>query len=148
MYSACHQTDPPESTQLDIEQIRQYWEVEAQEALQVADHLFEKHDFSYALFFGHLAIEKLLKALYVLRHRTHAPLLHNLYRLATLAQIELTAPHSDALILITSFNIQARYPDEQRTFRAKCTQEYTEHQLKTIKDIFTWLKSQLPSATA
>ncbi|GAK61723.1 HEPN domain protein [Candidatus Vecturithrix granuli] len=147
MNSACHQIDPPENTQLDIKQITQYWEVEAQEALQVADHLFEKQDFSYALFFGHLAIEKLLKALYVHQHRTHAPLLHNLHRLATLAQIELTTPRSDALILITSFNIQARYPDEQRTFRAKCTREYTEQQLKTIKEIFIWLKSQLPSAT-
>jgi HEPN domain-containing protein len=43
--------------------VRDFWLVEANEALQVADHLVEKGDYSYALFFGHLAIEKLLKAL-------------------------------------------------------------------------------------
>ena len=52
-----------ENGQLDLERIKQYWLVEAEEALQVADHLFEKRDFSYSLFFGHLAIEKILKAL-------------------------------------------------------------------------------------
>ena len=44
---------------LDIEQIISYWASEAEEALRVAEHLFEKEDYSYALFFGHLAIEKI-----------------------------------------------------------------------------------------
>ena len=49
---------------LDIENISFYWRNEAKEALEVAGHLYEKEDYSYALFFGHLALEKLLKALY------------------------------------------------------------------------------------
>jgi hypothetical protein len=40
----------------------QYWAMDAEEALQIADHLIEKSDFSYALFFGHIAIEKILKS--------------------------------------------------------------------------------------
>jgi hypothetical protein len=43
---------------LDIPNIKSYWIKEADEALTVAEHLFEKGDYSYALFFGHLAIEK------------------------------------------------------------------------------------------
>lgn len=62
-----------------------YWQEEAKEALQVADHLYEKQDYSYALFFGHLAIEKILKALYVARRNEQAPPVHNLVRLAEVA---------------------------------------------------------------
>jgi len=59
------------SEQFDVERVKTYWLTEAEEALQVADHLLEKADYSYALFFGHLAIEKLLKALYAktMRHQ-------------------------------------------------------------------------------
>ena len=46
---------------LDIPDIKKYWMDEAQEALDVTEHLFEKKDYSYALFFGHLAMEKNLK---------------------------------------------------------------------------------------
>ena len=46
---------------LDIEKLKTFWVTEAEEALGVADHLVEKEDFSYALFFGHLALEKMLK---------------------------------------------------------------------------------------
>jgi hypothetical protein len=35
---------------LDIENIKLYWISEADEALNVTDHLFEKKDYSYALF--------------------------------------------------------------------------------------------------
>jgi HEPN domain-containing protein len=37
---------------MDIEQIVAYWLTEAEEALRVADHLVERADYSYALFFG------------------------------------------------------------------------------------------------
>jgi len=42
-----------------------YWLQSAEKDWTVAGHLFEKADYTYALFFGHLMIEKLLKALFV-----------------------------------------------------------------------------------
>ncbi len=56
---------------LDIPNIKKYWMDEAQEALDVTEHLFDKGDYSYALFFGHLAMEKMLKALYVYKIKEH-----------------------------------------------------------------------------
>ena len=67
---------------LDTEGIKLYWTIEVDEALSVADHLVEKKDYSYALFFDHLAVEKILKALYVKTSKEHAPPIHNLLRLA------------------------------------------------------------------
>lgn len=55
---------------MNWEKVRDFWIEEADEALNVAGHLFDKEDFSYSLFFGHLAVEKLLKAIYVTRKRS------------------------------------------------------------------------------
>ena len=44
-----------EKKDLDIETIKRYWVAEAEEGLNVAGHLLEKEDYSYALSFGHLA---------------------------------------------------------------------------------------------
>lgn len=129
--------------QLDVERVARYWLIEADEALRVAGHLVEKADYSYALFFGHLAIEKLLKALYVIRLREHAPPVHNLLRLAKAIGLELDEPRTEALLRITAFNIEARYPDMKRDFRRICTSEYTDQQMVMIKELFAWLRSQI-----
>ncbi len=130
--------------EFDINSVKEYWLTEAEEALQVADHLVEKRDYSYALFFGHLAIEKLLKALYAAKMQKHAPPIHNLLRLAKKAGLSLDEPHTKALIAITTFNIEARYPDMKRAFRRQCTPEYTARQMTNIKELFQWLKSLIP----
>jgi HEPN domain-containing protein len=132
-----------ERSQFDTESIVNYWLVEAAEALQVAEHLVEKRDYSYALFFGHLAVEKTLKALYALHRQEHAPLLHNLVRLARSAGLELDPNQTQALVTITAFNIEARYPDLKRSFRAKCTPSFTERQMELIEETITWLRSML-----
>ncbi len=129
--------------ELNIEKIIQYWKTEAEDDLQVAEHLIEKQDYSYALFFGHLAVEKILKALYVGHKKAHAPPIHNLLRLAKLIALDLDSRQKDTLIVISSFNIEARYPDIKRAFRSKCTKEYTSEQMSRIKEIFQCLKKMM-----
>ena len=124
---------------MDTGIIESFWKTEAEEALQVADHLIEKNDYSYALFFGHLAIEKLLKGIYVRKNKEHAPPVHNLLRLAKLAGIKVPQDKVDVLIEISAFNIESRYPDIKRDFRTKCTEEYTMKQISNIKGVFQWL---------
>lgn len=133
-----------ENEDIDVEGLTQYWLMEAEEALKVADHLIEKSDFSYALFFGHLAIEKILKSLHVALKKEHAPPIHQLVRLAKMAGVALDEQTTNLLITITGFNIEARYPDIKRSFRDKCTATYTYSRIKEIKEIYRWLKSQLP----
>jgi HEPN domain-containing protein len=128
---------------MDAQKVREYWQEEANEALRVAQHLYEKEDYSYALFFGHLAVEKLLKANYVLRKGEQAPHLHNLLRLAETGGLSLSPERSEQFIRITGFNLEARYPDEKRSFRLKCTPAFTENQLREIQEICQWLTSML-----
>ena len=128
---------------MDAEKVKNFWKEEAEEALQVAKHLFEKKDFSYALFFGHLAVEKTLKAFYVIKKKDQAPYSHNLLSLAESAEILLSDEKKEELIKITAFNLESRYPDEKRSFRKKCTEEFTVSEMKQIEEIFLWLKSML-----
>ena len=130
---------------LNIAELKSYWISEAEESLTVSDHLFEKKDYSYALFFGHLAVEKMLKALYVNHKNEHAPPIHNLLRLARLAEVPLDEKKKEDLLVITSFNIEARYPDIKRSFRKKCTKDFTEAQMQIIKETFQWLKKMMTS---
>ena len=120
-----------------------FWRDEAEDALRVADHLMENADHSYALFFGHLAVEKVLKAVFVARKREHPPPIHNLVRLARGAGIEIEERRLEALVAITAFNLEARYPDLKRSFRLRCTPEYTQQQMVAVKEVFGWLTSLL-----
>lgn len=131
--------------QLNSDEVSKYWLDEAEEALTIVDHLFEKGDYSYALFFGHLAIEKLLKAAYVLHNKEHAPPIHSLPRLARMAGISLSPEKREQLVQITSFNIEARYPDLKRSFRNKCTREFATQQIEGVQDVVKWLRQKMTS---
>ncbi len=128
---------------MNQEAIINFWASEAEESLHVAEHLFEKKDYSYALFFGHLAVEKILKAVLVKNTNQHVPRSHNLLRLAKEAHIEITDEQKHALIRITAFNLESRYPDYKKEFRKKCTLQFTAMELRKIKEVFIWLKSNL-----
>ena len=84
-----------------------------------------------------------MKALYVIKKGEPPPYIHNLQRLAELTNLELPETRRDRLIKITAFNIQSRYPDQKRSFRKKCTEEFTGIELSQIEEVFSWLKSML-----
>lgn len=66
----------------DVERTVSYWLEGAQYDLGVADAMFKGKKYPYALFMGHLALEKILKALIVKNRKTHAPFTHSLPYLA------------------------------------------------------------------
>lgn len=120
-----------------------YWIVSAENDWKVAGHLFEKSDYPYALFFGHLTVEKLLKALIVNTTEETPPYKHRLILLADKAGLSLSQEQSELLEIITDFNTEARYPDEKFSFFKKCTQEYTEEHLRKIGEMREWLLRQI-----
>ena len=77
---------------------------------------------------------------FVLQNKEHAPPIHSLPRLARMAGISLSPERREQLVLITSFNIEARYPDLKRSFRNKCTREFAAEQVNGIQDVMKWLR--------
>jgi len=66
-------------------------------------------------------------------------------RLAEGAGMELSETRITQLITVTAYNLESRYPDEKRSFREKCTEDFTKNELSAIKELFVWLKSMLKS---
>ena len=122
-----------------------YWIESSDEDYNVMNVLHNNKKNSYCLFFGHLVIEKLLKALYAKNNKNapYAPKSHDLLHLAEKTELELTERQEDLLDTITRFNMNARYDDYKKEFYLKCTDEYTEQQLKNIEEVRIWLKNLL-----
>ena len=67
-----------------------YWLESAQHDLESAESIFDSGRYEWCLFIGHLALEKILKAVCVDRNDNNVPTkVHNLVRLAELSRIEL-----------------------------------------------------------
>jgi len=132
-----------ETDDINIEKIKNHWIETSCDDFNTMNKLFKSKSYNWALFVGHISVEKLLKALYVKLHGKHAPLIHNLYRLAELCEIELADEYSDWLDTITSFNINARYDDYRKEFYNFCTLEYTELWIGRIKELCGWIKKML-----
>ena len=102
--------------------------------------MFESKRFNWALFIGHLMIEKLLKALYVKVKQDYPPFIHNLLRLAVLSELELNENQKEFLVTVTAFNINARYDDYKMSFQKKCTPEYSNKWITELKNNRLWIK--------
>ncbi len=65
-----------------VKKIVKYWLTTAEDDWQFVSRAFKNKEYSHGLFFGHLVLEKILKALVVVRTRQHAKPTHNLIDLA------------------------------------------------------------------
>lgn len=116
-----------------------YWLESAKDDWKVAEHLLEKGDYSYSLFFGHLTIEKILKAIYVDKLNENPPYTHRLVYLAEKVSLGLTEEQLELLETITDFNMEARYPDEKFSFKKICTRNFSKKYLRKMEDLKKWL---------
>jgi len=66
---------------MDIQKQTKYWHTGSLSDIDTADILIDKNKLSEGMFFCHLAIEKILKALYVKNLSEYAPKSHNLFML-------------------------------------------------------------------
>jgi HEPN domain-containing protein len=120
-----------------------YWLDSAKDDWKVAKHLFENGDYPYSLFFGHLTIEKILKAIYVDKLNESPPYTHRLVRLAEKISLGLTEEQLELLETITDFNMEARYPDEKFSFKKRCSRNFSKKYLRKIEDLKKWLTKRI-----
>lgn len=128
---------------INFKKVIKYWLATAEHNYETAKFLLKGRRYPECLFFCHLMIEKVLKALIVHRTKTHAPYTHKLVDLAKLAKIDLSPKQINDLTIITGFNIAARYNEIKFGFYKKCTKVYTEKYFSISKKLYLWLKKQL-----
>lgn len=132
-----------ESININVEKIVKHWIDTSEDDFKTMISLYDSKSYNWALFLGHISVEKLLKAYFVRKFKKHAPLTHNLYRLAEQCEIELNNEYSDWFDKITAFNLNARYDDYKREFYALCTAEFTKSWIEKIKLLRSWIKQML-----
>jgi HEPN domain-containing protein len=132
-----------ENEKIDIGKIANHWISRSDADFETMNNLMKSKDFHWALFIGHLVIERLLKAMVVQKTAAHAPLTHDLRRLAMLSGLTLEDEYKSWLDTISTFNINARYDDYKQDFYKKCTPEFSITWFTNIKTLRTWIKAKL-----
>lgn len=124
---------------MDIKKIIQYWLEGAGKDWIACQHLYENKDYPQCLFWGHLVLEKILKALVVKATNSQSPYTHDLLLLASKAGLALNQEQKDSLNEITTFNQFGRYDSEIISFAEKCTPDFAKKYFDVIKNLYTWL---------
>lgn len=124
-------------------QIVNFWIESSDKDFETMNHLFDTKDYHWALFIGHLVIEKLLKAIYVFKVKKHPVPIHDLLRLSKMTELDTNEQIEDWLDNITAFNINARYDTYNQEFYKLCTKKYAEKWIEHIKELRKWLKEKL-----
>ena len=125
---------------LDIKKQISYWKESAAEDWAVAQQLLESGRTRHGLFFAHLALEKMLKALICKNTGDLAPRIHNLNRLIDLAGVVSNPVQTDILAEMNAFHIEGRYPE---TLTKPPTGEEAIRYMKRAEEVFRWLTNLL-----
>ncbi len=116
------------------------WKAGAGEDIEVARELIANRRIRHALFFAHLSLEKMLKA-HVCKHTEDlAPRIHNLVRLAEVADLNLQPDQLDVLAEMNAFHIEGRYPE---SLTPVPTLKEAKRYLSRAEEVFQWLKDPL-----
>ena len=113
--------------------------------MRAALHLYESGDYPHALFFGHLYLEKVLKALIVQETESHSPYGHDLLHLARRAKLPLKGEQEDDFDRISKHHINCRYPEDLEEMQRRYTKKYCQNELEKIRGLAAWLKSKMKS---
>lgn len=129
--------------EFDKDRIINLWIGSSENDFKAMNDLYQTKNNNWALFMGHLVIEKLLKALYVKSKSEYAPMTHDLRRICEKADINLDMSQQILLDSISRFNIKARYDDYKESFYQLCTDSFTTEWINKIKDCRLWIKTML-----
>jgi len=134
---------PNNAKSFDVDKTVSYWLSGAKYDIGVANALLRSRKYPYALFMGHLALEKILKALVVKHTKKHAPFSHSLPYLAEKSGMKFPEHIQIKLRELMEFHFEGRYPDANKAFYRKCTKDFTSQNLRVIKEVFKWIKEKL-----
>ena len=120
-------------------EIVKFWRDKASDDRITAKALLKSKRYSACLFFVHIYLEKLLKALVVKETGEPAPFVHDLLDLANIAKIELSEEQKELLREINTFNIRARYDNYKSEFYERATRNYTIKHFESADKLYLWL---------
>lgn len=125
---------------VDVPKQVEYWRKSSDEDFAAAQSLLEKGHFRHCLFFAHLAIEKMLKAHVTWQTKDVPPRIHNLIRLAEVANLKLDPERQGFLREFSIYQLEGRYPDFEQVL---IDPDLARDETSRAKEMLIWLKTQL-----
>lgn len=114
----------------------EYWKISSEDDWITVLSLFQSARYIHCLFFAHLALEKLCKALWVKDNEGNIPpKIHNLVKILSQTNASITDDILEYLLEVNKFQLQGRYPDYIDNFHKICDLEYTDKNLRKIIEI-------------
>ncbi|MCD6334551.1 MAG: HEPN domain-containing protein [Candidatus Latescibacteria bacterium] len=95
---------------MTVQEKMEYWLDIAEYDLETAKSMFKSRRYLYTVFMCQQALEKIIKAHYILEKGKEAPGSHNLSYLAGLTALNLDESQLSFFDRLTAFYIQGRYP--------------------------------------
>lgn len=127
------------------EEIIQYWIDIADYDLETAEAMYNTGRWLYVAFMCHQVIEKTLKAYWTAKRDDNPPYIHNHKRLAEGCGLYelMTDEQKDFIATISTFNIQARYPEYKDQLARALTKSVCQHVIDTTKELKQWIEKKL-----
>ena len=127
------------------EQYVDYWISTAEEDWITVETLLNNKRYLHGLFWAHLVLEKLAKALWVKTHVDNVPpKVHNIVWLLEESDVDLGNDMMAFLGKFNRFQLSTRYPDYMEKMYRICTEAYTMQKMEKVKEIRTCLLEMLP----
>lgn len=123
------------------DELQKAWLKSAKENFKIAEDLVGMKHYQWALFLCHLAIEKVLKAIYIKIRDQYPPPIHKLVKLAQDCKIVLTEDQINDLREMTTFHIEARYDVIKDKLYKKATKEFTKKYFDKTKNLLNYFIS-------
>jgi len=124
---------------VDIAKQIAFWQESAKEDWDVGRQLVDNGRTRHGLFFAHLSLEKILKAIICKKSQDIAPRIHNLSRLAELAGLMADNDKIEFLAEMNAFHIEGRYPE---SLTKPPTKEEALEFMAKAERVFQWLMIQ------
>lgn len=125
---------------MNVEKQVAHWLNSAKEDWEVANQLMQSGKVRHGLFFVHLTLEKVLKAVYTKRLAQVPPKLHDLVKLAAKCGLDVTEDQNKILARITTYNMEGRYAGEEST---EVAVETAKSLLQSGEGMYQWLIKRL-----
>lgn len=124
----------------NLNKLIEYWLITSEHDYKTMMLLFKGKRYSDSLFYGHIVLEKILKALIVQNTKNEAPKIHDLVELAKRANLNLSKNELEYLKIVNRFNMRTRYPDVKFNFYKMCDLKYTKPHIEKINIFYQKFK--------
>jgi HEPN domain-containing protein len=123
----------------------EYWREIAEYDIGTAEAMLSTKRYLYVGFMCHQAVEKILKAYFVFKHRTTPPYIHKLVFLAEKSSLlsHLSEEQIRFLETLQPFNIEARYPSYKKRLLEILSPQKCESLIRQTKEFVQWINNQL-----